>query len=117
MGSEVLIVDDEPTVRLVVRNLLERSGLTVWEAASGAEAVRECETHGEQIGVVVSDFSMPGMDGLETLAALRELNPDVRGFLFTGEANVSGTAGTRVFRKPHEVAELVVAVMTAVESG
>ena len=50
------------------------------------------------------------------LAAVRELKPHVRTFLFTAEADACVTAGTRVFRKPDEVAELVVAVMTAAGS-
>ena len=117
MPNTVLVVDDHRGVRKLVRHLLEPFGLTVREAASGQEAVEEYERHGGSIGVVVSDFSMPGMNGLETLAALRKMNPHVRAFLFTAEGDLSADsalpAAERVFRKPDELGELVEAVTTA----
>ena len=121
MPNTVLVVDDHRGVRKLVRHLLEPFGLTVREAASGQEAVEEYERHGGSIGVVVSDFSMPGMNGLETLAALRELNPHVRTFLFTAEgdltANTTLHVAEQVFRKPDQLVEMVEAVTTAAQAG
>jgi len=65
----VLLVDDDDIVRAHVANLLERSGYRVGEAASGAEALRALRGGGYPI--VITDWKMPGMSGLELCRALR----------------------------------------------
>lgn len=72
----VLIVDDEPDVRLLLRVQLEREGFEiVGEAADGREALQCCRTAPPD--AVVLDLLMPGMSGFETIAPLREINHDV----------------------------------------
>lgn len=66
----VLIVDDEPDVRLVTRVILEASGYDVDEAASG-EAALELLAGGSLPDVVLLDVRMPGIDGWEVLRRLR----------------------------------------------
>lgn len=67
-GSLILVVEDQQMLRHVIRELLERLG-RVASARDGHEALRL--VHELRPDVVVSDISMPGMDGLELLAALR----------------------------------------------
>lgn len=66
----------------------------------------------------LSDYAMPGMNGLQTLAALCRRSPDVRAFLFTAESiepdHPTRHAAERVLRKPDEVWDLVRAVTAAV---
>lgn len=62
----VLVVDDEPDYRAIVRMVVEAQGHTVVEAVNGAAAVEVLEA--ERVDVVVSDLNMPVMDG----AALRD---------------------------------------------
>jgi CheY-like chemotaxis protein len=81
----VLVVDDEHLVRSMLQLGLERDGFNVWSAASGREAIRLYRSHGKSIDVVLLDVRMPGLDGVETLQLLRELNPQVRACFMTGD--------------------------------
>ncbi len=72
--ARVLVVDDIPTNRRVARVLLQRLGLEVVEAESG-EAALEC-FRSKAFDLVLMDCQMPGMDGFETTAALRDLGFD-----------------------------------------
>jgi len=69
---KILVVDDDDSVRRVVVSTLKRAGFgdhAVVQAASGAEAL--VALRGGDIGLVLSDLSMPGMDGLALLQAVR----------------------------------------------
>jgi DNA-binding response OmpR family regulator len=70
-ASRVLVVDDEADIRELLRQLLERSGHLVREAADGREGLRML--HGWRPHLVVLDVSMPGLDGWTTLERIREL--------------------------------------------
>jgi DNA-binding NtrC family response regulator len=65
----ILIVDDEPNVRLVFRTALESAGYAVSEARDGQEALELI--HGNSFGLVLLDLRMSGTDGMETLRLLR----------------------------------------------
>ena len=70
-GLRVLVVDDSEDTTEMVQHLLEISGATVRVATSGFEALRIAQEH--EFDVVLSDISMPGMDGFEFLGKLRKL--------------------------------------------
>jgi DNA-binding response OmpR family regulator len=70
-ASRVLVVDDEADIRELLRQLLERAGHLVREAADGREGLRML--HGWRPHLVVLDVSMPGLDGWTTLERIREL--------------------------------------------
>jgi len=85
VGSEtILLVEDEERVRKAARRILEGSGYTVIEAATGAEAVRVCETHPEPIGLVVTDMVMPEMGGRELSSYVGRLRPDAKILFMSG---------------------------------
>ena len=66
----VMIVDDEHVMRRLVKRSLQHIGLTqVFEATNGAEALPKVLS--ERIHIIISDYSMPGMNGLELLEAVR----------------------------------------------
>jgi two-component system response regulator (stage 0 sporulation protein F) len=66
----VLVVDDEATIRDTLRHLLEKEGYQVTLAGSGAEALGLL--HQQLPGLVILDLEMPGMDGAETLEQIRK---------------------------------------------
>ena len=72
MRQRILIVDDEPNVRLNYRVTLETEGFEVREASSGDAALRELA--GKDFDLAILDMRMPEMDGLELLATMRERN-------------------------------------------
>ena len=67
--QSVLVVDDDPDVRTMLRQILEQDGYSVREASDGVEALAVLET--EQIGVLITDLYMPRMDGFELLRRVR----------------------------------------------
>ncbi|MCI0510339.1 multi-sensor hybrid histidine kinase [Chromohalobacter marismortui] len=73
-GDKVLVVDDTASNRLLVKELLQDRGLTPLLAGSGEEAL--AMAHGEAIALVLMDIQMPGMNGVETMKALRALGDD-----------------------------------------
>ncbi|MFN2378456.1 MAG: ATP-binding protein [Candidatus Binatia bacterium] len=77
-GETVLLVDDEANVRDVAGKMLERYGYRVLTASNGAEAVSVFNAHRGGIAAVLTDMSMPVMDGPATIRALRDLDPQVR---------------------------------------
>ena len=68
-GSRVLVVDDEPNARRVLEMLLRKLGCTVFSAADGKAAL--AVLHETPVDLLITDLNMPGMSGLELLAATR----------------------------------------------
>jgi CheY-like chemotaxis protein len=109
----VLVVDDEHLVRVMLQLGLERYGFEVWTAGNGREAIELYREHREEIAVVLLDVRMPGLDGPATLAALRELNPEVQACFMTGDPGAYDPEGLRrrgaayVIAKPFQLGPLV----------
>src|SRR4051794_9919088 len=83
--TAVLVVDDEVSVRDVLRRFLEHAGFTVWAVAGGQEALELYDRHRNEIGLVLLDVRMTGLDGPRTLAALRRIDPQVRCCFMSGD--------------------------------
>ena len=86
MTARILIVDDEPNVRLVFRTTLDSSGYATATADDGQAALEELERAGADL--VLLDLRMPGMDGMETLRRLREAGNDVPVIIVTAHGSV-----------------------------
>lgn len=80
----VLLVDDQKPVRDMAEMMLLRLGFPVIPASSGEEAAAIFREKSDRIRLVISDLSMPGMDGWETLAELRRIRPDIPVILTSG---------------------------------
>lgn len=118
-NAMVLVVDDEEGIRQMARRTLERHGYRVTLACNGAEAVDIFARHPGEIGVVVTDMSMPVMDGATAIGHLRELDPDVRivasSGLSSGGISLAAGAGAVLFiPKPYTAEVLLRAVGAAV---
>ena len=94
MSIDILIVDDEEGVRISLKKVLERDGYEVLQAASGADAIGVTQQCPEDIETVISDFKMPGMDGLETLTRIGRINPDIIRIILTGYATLDSAIET-----------------------
>ena len=82
----VLVVEGEAEVRARLARELTLGGFTVWLAGGGREALTTYRRHGDAIDLVLVGATTPGLDGPQTLAALRQLNPHAQAvFLGDGE--------------------------------
>jgi PAS domain S-box-containing protein len=115
----VLIIDDDAAVCYALGSLLEAEGHTVVTAQSGKDAVKLLQSR--QFDVVLTDLVMPEMDGLQTMEALKDLDPDLEVIVLTGHAaiRVATEALKRgacdYLQKPVSLLELSAAVERAVE--
>ncbi|MFH2065125.1 MAG: ATP-binding protein [Pseudomonadota bacterium] len=82
--GQVLVVDDEDDVRNLTEAMLAHLGFTVLQAKDGMEALEVFGHHKDSIRFVVCDLTMPQMDGWETLAGLRKIDPRIRVVLASG---------------------------------
>ena len=82
MSIRILLLEDDPDLRFVLHQLLEAEGYQVAVAARGQEAVGLAQE--QPFDLVVADIKMEGLDGLDALAGVRELQPDVRALVVTG---------------------------------
>lgn len=111
-SARVLVVDDEPSVRQVVKQMLELSGYLVDAASSGAEALRLIGGERRTYDLILLDLTMPGMDGLEVIRHLRSLGgvlPKI--ILMSGyhnrlEDDVNASGFDRYLTKPFRMDEL-----------
>ena len=84
-GSEtILLVEDELTVRVIVRSLLEESGYRVLEAMDGKDGLKLFKEHSEDIDLVLSDVVMPKMQGQEMYEKMKKISPDIKILFITG---------------------------------
>jgi signal transduction histidine kinase len=115
-SGRLLIMDDEAIVRNVLRQLLESLGYTVECVQDGTEAVaayQRAQAAGQPFAVVILDYTIPGgMGGLEALARLRALDPQVTALISSGYANNPVVADwayygfSGVVAKPYTIAQL-----------
>jgi CheY-like chemotaxis protein len=105
----VLIVEDEPLVRLCAVETVEGAGFEVIEAANADEAIRILESRSD-IRVVFTDIHMPGsMDGLKLAHAVRNRWPPIKIIVTSGRERVAEQdlpAGGRFFAKPYDPSEI-----------
>jgi len=86
----LLLVEDDAAVRDLTRSMLERLGYDVLTAQDGEEAIEFFEAYAHLIRLVISDLQMPGINGWEVLAAIRQRRPEVPVILTSGYAEIPG---------------------------
>lgn len=83
--KRVLVIDDEPAIRTVLKRVLERAGHTVRLAANGAEGLESLEA--QVTDIVITDIIMPTMHGVAAIKAILEKFPEVRIVAISGGGN------------------------------
>jgi signal transduction histidine kinase len=106
-AAGILLCDDDDEVRRFIGEFLASLGYDVEVANNGGEALRLLERRGD-IELLIVDYAMPGINGLETIRRARQRLPGLKPLLMTGYASgVSGnTAGISLLRKPFAPADL-----------
>jgi len=107
-AGRVLVVDDVDLLREFTKAFLETTGLTVLLAASGAEAVKVLETEAEPVDLVLTDYNMPGMNGVELIEQVAARWPKIKFVLASGY--LDGTTrqrilatGASILSKPYDL--------------
>ncbi len=83
-GETLLVVDDEENIRDITGRILTRHGYRVLSAANGIEAKSLYDQNRATISIVLADYMMPNLDGLQLARALHRMNPEVRIILSSG---------------------------------
>ncbi len=83
---KILFVDDDSAIRSIVDKYLSREGYKVWLAESGNEALKLLKD--KNFDIVFTDFKMPGIDGIELLARIKEYSPEIEVIIVTGHGTL-----------------------------
>jgi CheY-like chemotaxis protein len=108
----VLIVDDEPFIRMAAADTLSDAGVTPYEAADADEALGLLGEHPE-IELIVTDVNMPGMDGVALARRVRDLRPDLGIILTSGRRAILAPelpARAEFLAKPYGARQLLAAI-------
>jgi two-component system, cell cycle sensor histidine kinase and response regulator CckA len=84
--ARILVVDDEPGVRFVIRRLLDAQGYQVHEAGDGLQALEMVRAAPDLLDLVVSDLSMPRLNGIQLVQVLSVETPEIPFVLISGYA-------------------------------
>ena len=117
-GARILLVEDDPRVRLATVGALEDLGYEPVSCSGGAEAMRLFAE--EDFDLVISDVVMPEMSGPELIRELRARRPDIAVLFvtgFVGEGETDNLVGHELLRKPFTVAALAAAVAGSLSRG
>ncbi len=120
-GETVLVVDDEPTLRMLITDVLEESGYTVVSAGDGASAMQIIRSD-PRIDLLITDVGLPGgMNGRQVADAARKTRPGLKCLFITGYAEnaVLGNGdlepGMQVMTKPFEISGLAAKVRELID--
>ena len=121
MKHRILVVDDEPQIRSMVRDWLTRVGFDVSEASDGKEAIETLRR--ELFDVVIADILMPEKDGLEVIMYLQRERPLTKCVAISSPSNrvflqsAQLLGATRVVEKPFTPADIEAAVRDVLASS
>jgi two-component system, NtrC family, response regulator PilR len=116
----VLVVDDEPSMRQMLRIVLQRDGYEVVVAHNGTEAIERLQ--GEPFDLLLSDIRMPDLSGVDVLRSAEEINPDIVAFMMTAFASTdTAVEAMRLgaldyFTKPFSMDELRLKIRQQLEA-
>ena len=122
MAKTVLIVDDDPTQRRLLRAVVEKHGFSTLQAGDGDAALdMTLGPDGGNIDLMLLDLIMPGRDGMDTLAELKKSRPDLPVIVLTGKGSIDAVvtamqSGARDFIvKPASPERIIVSLRNAME--
>jgi signal transduction histidine kinase len=121
-GEVVLVIDDEPSIRMLITDVLSDTGYSVLEASDGPAGLRVLQS-AARIDLLITDVGLPGgMNGRQVADAARTLRPDLRVLFITGYAenalmgNGNLEKGMHVLAKPFEVERLATKIRELVKN-
>lgn len=119
---KILIVEDQQDVRAMIKNLLGEFGVTqIFEATDGREALQFMDAAFDFVNLVICDWNMPEMSGVEFLRQLRSVDPSIPFLMVTGRSDFDSvveakSAGVNAYiRKPFSPAQFEVKLRTVAQ--
>lgn len=107
----ILVVDDDQPVRRFARICLQNAGFTILEASDGVEGLKEFALHIAQVQLLLTDLSMPGMNGIELATHIRTLRPNLPIVFVSGSFaqfdDIPKPSGCLSLNKPFQMGDLV----------
>jgi PAS domain S-box-containing protein len=123
-GAEtILVVEDYVGLRQLARRMLEKAGYTVLVASDGGEALQALERHDSPVHLLLTDVVMPGMNGRELAARMREAHPEVKVIYTSGHTEDAlirhgiEADAAHFLRKPYTHEDLTRAVRVVLDAG
>ena len=116
----ILLVDDEETQREMLGGFLKKEGYSISLADSGEEALKICQDKFFEVALI--DLKMPGMDGIELLSKLKEINPEIQVIVMTAYASIETAVvamkqgAFNYVNKPVDLEELRINIKKALEN-
>lgn len=113
----ILIVDDERRIRESIRSILQDEGYSVLEAADGQEGLGKAAA--DKPDCILLDIWMPGMDGIEVLTSLKQMDPDLPVVIMSGHGNIetavkaSKLGAYDFLEKPLSIDKLILVIRNA----
>jgi PAS domain S-box-containing protein len=121
-GETVLVVEDEPAIRMLVVETLVDLGYTAVEAGDGPSGLRILDTE-ERIDLLITDVGLPGMNGRQLAEAARQMRPALKVLFITGYAHNAAVGngmldqGMEILTKPFAVDALAAKIRGMIEAG
>lgn len=118
----ILVIDDDETIRVLLRTILERAGYRVVDAPDGNKGIRRYQE--SPTDLVITDLIMPGKEGIETIRELRKKFPHVKIIAVSGGGRIGpesylkmakGVGALRTLRKPFDRMTLLKTVEEVME--
>lgn len=81
-GAKILIVDDEDSIRFLLKDILVDTGYEVWEANNAEDALKKIEEN--MFNILITDIKMPGMSGIELMRKIKVNYPHIEVILISG---------------------------------
>jgi PAS domain S-box-containing protein len=122
-GEQILVVDDDATILRVTKMILESKGYRTLEAHDGPEALAVFAKETNAIDAVLTDMSLPFMDGLALIRAIRKIKPEAKIIASTGQgghaysAQLADLGVKQMLNKPYDTQHLLEALRDALQSG
>jgi len=119
--KNILVVDDDMSVRTTFSSVLRQEGYRVTAVKNGYEAIKAIDE--ESFDLALVDLGMPGMDGIEVLEKIKSRRPETRVIIFTGYGSITTAVeamrkgATDYLNKPFSPEELKAGVKKGLENG
>jgi DNA-binding NtrC family response regulator len=113
MRRTILVVDDEPHIRSLLKSILERERYQVLEAEDGQQALGICDEQGPKIDLLLTDIVMPNVDGIQLAERVSSAHPHMRVLYMSGKCEMEVVErnivekGFGFIRKPFAIDALV----------